>query len=43
MPSLPPRTTMLLLKKAHLGEVSVTVWPRVLKQMCRRMNTRVLD
>jgi len=21
------RTTMLLLKKAHLGEVSVTVWP----------------
>ena len=25
------RTFMLLLKKAHLGEVSVTVWPKVLK------------
>jgi aspartate--ammonia ligase len=29
------RTTMLLLKKAHLGEVSVTVWPEQLKQICR--------
>lgn len=27
---------MSLLKKAHLGEVSVTVWPKVLKEMCRR-------
>ncbi|HXI02985.1 MAG TPA: aspartate--ammonia ligase, partial [Candidatus Saccharimonadales bacterium] len=25
------RTTMLLLRKAHLGEVSVSVWPRALK------------
>ncbi len=25
------RTLMLLLRKAHLGEVSVTVWPKVLK------------
>ena len=28
------RTMMLLLRKAHLGEVSVTVWPEVLKEMC---------
>ncbi|HEX6900895.1 MAG TPA: aspartate--ammonia ligase [Thermoanaerobaculia bacterium] len=37
------RTTMLLLKKAHLGEVSVTVWPKVLKEMCRRKNIFVLE
>jgi aspartate--ammonia ligase len=37
------RTTMLLLRKAHLGEVSVTVWPQVLKKMCRRKNIFVLD
>ena len=30
------RTMMLLLRKAHLGEVSVTVWPQVLKDMCGR-------
>jgi aspartate--ammonia ligase len=37
------RTTMLLLRKAHLGEVSVTVWPKVLKEMCRRKNIIVLE
>jgi aspartate--ammonia ligase len=37
------RTYMLLLKKAHLGEVSVTVWPKVLKDMCARKNIHVLD
>ena len=37
------RTLMLLLKKAHLGEVSVTVWPRVLKDMCAKRNIHVLD
>ncbi|GJM43566.1 MAG: aspartate--ammonia ligase [Gemmatimonadota bacterium] len=37
------RTYMLLLKKAHLGEVSVTVWPKVLKDMCSRKNIHVLD
>jgi aspartate--ammonia ligase len=36
------RTYMLLLKKAHLGEVSVTVWPKVLKQMCEDRNIHVL-
>jgi len=37
------RTMMLLLRKAHLGEVSVTVWPQVLKDMCARRNIRVLE
>lgn len=37
------RTYMLLLKKAHLGEVSVTVWPRILKDMCREKNIHVLE
>ncbi|MBW1817665.1 MAG: aspartate--ammonia ligase [Deltaproteobacteria bacterium] len=37
------RTFMLLLKKAHIGEVSVTVWPKVLKDMCREKNIHVLD
>jgi aspartate--ammonia ligase len=37
------RTVMLLLRKAHLGEVSVTVWPKVLKDLCRRRNIFVLE
>jgi len=37
------RTMMLLLKKAHLGEVSVTVWPNILKEMCRNKNIFVLE
>jgi aspartate--ammonia ligase len=37
------RTTMLLLKKAHLGEVSVTVWPKPLKDICEKKNIHVLD
>ena len=37
------RTVMSLLKKAHLGEVSVTVWPKVLKEMCRKKNIQVLE
>jgi len=37
------RTYMLLLKKAHLGEVSVSVWPKILKQICDRKNIHVLD
>jgi aspartate--ammonia ligase len=37
------RTLMLLLKKAHLGEVSVTVWPKILKNMCRERNIFVLE
>ena len=37
------RTLMLLLRKAHLGEVSVTVWPKVLKEMCAGKNIVVLE
>ena len=37
------RTMMLLLRTAHLGEVSVTVWPRVLKDLCAERNIRVLE
>jgi aspartate--ammonia ligase len=37
------RTVMLLLRKAHLGEVSVTVWPRKLKEICDRKNIHVLE
>jgi aspartate--ammonia ligase len=37
------RTLMLLLRKAHLGEVSVTVWPEILKAMCARKNILVLE
>jgi len=37
------RTLMLLLRKAHLGEVTVSVWPKVLKEMCARKNIHVLE
>jgi aspartate--ammonia ligase len=37
------RTLMLLLRKAHLGEVSVTVWPNILKDMCARKNIFILE
>ena len=37
------RTYMYLLRKAHLGEVSVTVWPQILKDMCAKRNIVVLD
>jgi aspartate--ammonia ligase len=37
------RTMMLLLRKAHLGEVSVSIWPDVLKRMCADRNINVLE
>jgi aspartate--ammonia ligase len=37
------RTMMLLLRKAHLGEVSVTVWPQILKDMCAEREIDVLE
>ena len=37
------RTMMLLLRKAHLGEVSVTVWPKILKEICADRNIHVLE
>ena len=37
------RTNMYLLKKAHIGEVSVTVWPEILKDICKKRNIHVLE
>ena len=37
------RTMMLLLRKAHLGEVSVTVWPQILKDMSAGKGIHVLE
>jgi aspartate--ammonia ligase len=37
------RTYMYLLRKAHLGEVSVTVWPKILKDMGARKNIHVIE
>jgi aspartate--ammonia ligase len=36
------RTYMYLLRTAHIGEVSVSVWPRTLVEMCSRKNIHVL-
>ena len=36
------RTMMLLLRKAHLGEVSVTAWPQILRDLCDERNIHVL-
>jgi aspartate--ammonia ligase len=36
------RTVMLLLRKAHLGEVSVSVWPKALTSICEARNIHVL-
>jgi aspartate--ammonia ligase len=36
------RTYMYLLRKAHLGEVSVTVWPKELNAICEQKNIFVL-
>ncbi len=37
------RTYMYLLRAAHLGEVSVTVWPDQLKEICAARNIDVLE
>jgi aspartate--ammonia ligase len=37
------RTYMYLLRTAHLGECSVTVWPKELKEICEPKNIRVLE
>jgi aspartate--ammonia ligase len=34
---------MYLLRTAHLGEVTVSVWPKKLKEICRNKNIHVLD
>lgn len=37
------RLYMLLLRKAHLGEVSVTIWPKELRDICAERNIHVLQ
>jgi aspartate--ammonia ligase len=37
------RTLMMLLRKAHLGEVTVSVWPKILKEICAKKNIHVLE
>jgi aspartate--ammonia ligase len=37
------RTFMYLLRTAHLGEVTVTVWPKQLKEICAKRNIHVLE
>ncbi len=37
------RTFMYLLRTAHLGETSVTVWPKQLKEICAAKNIHVLE
>jgi aspartate--ammonia ligase len=37
------RTFMYLLRTAHLGEVTVTVWPKQLKDICKKHNINVLE
>jgi aspartate--ammonia ligase len=37
------RVYMLLLRKAHLGEVGVTIWPRELRDICAERNIHVLQ
>ena len=37
------RTYMYLLRTAHLGEVSVSVWPDALKKICAERNIKVFE
>ncbi len=37
------RVFMLLLRKAHLGEVGVTIWPKELREICAERNIHVLQ
>jgi aspartate--ammonia ligase len=37
------RTFMYLLRTAHLGEVTVSVWPKQLKEICAKKNIHVLE
>lgn len=37
------RTFMYLLRTAHIGEVTVSVWPKALKDICAKKNIHVLE
>ena len=32
------RLCMLLLKKAHIGEIQSSIWPEEMRQICKSMN-----
>ena len=36
-------TYMYLLRTAHLGDVTVTIWPQQLKDICAKKNIFVLE
>ncbi len=37
------RTYMYILRTAHLGEISVSVWPKALNQICEKKNIFVIE
>lgn len=37
------RIFMYLLRTAHLGEVTVSVWPKILKDICAKKNIHILE
>ena len=37
------RVFMYLLRTAHLGEVTVSVWPKILKDICKKKNIHILE
>ena len=37
------RTFMYLLRTAHLGEVTISVWPKELKDICKKKNIHLLE
>ena len=37
------RIFMYLLRAAHLGEVTVSVWPKILKDICAKKNIHILE
>ena len=36
------RLCMLLLKKAHIGEIQSSIWPEEMRQQCREMNIPII-
>jgi aspartate--ammonia ligase len=37
------RTFMYLLRTAHLGEVTISVWPKILREICAKKNIHILE
>ena len=36
------RLCMLLLKKAHIGEIQSSIWPEDMREQCRQMNIPII-